>query len=425
MRLYLSGIGGIGLSAYAAHMKAEGHEIFGSDRVSSDLINDLRSQDIEITLKQDGSGLPDGLDLLVYSEAIPEQSPERIEAEKRGVRQISYFHAVGEMTNGKNLICVCGTHGKSSTTAMLALALVDAGLDPSVIVGTKVPQLNGKNWRRGAGDLWIVEACEYRRSFLHLHPRTILITNADGDHFDAFDGESDYQKAFVEFLGNLPKDGVVIAHGEDEESMEIVKSSRKTFIDADQEPLSALSVPGVHMQKNAQLVQALGKLLKIDDEKLRASLKSYSGSWRRMEVKGTTKEGITVVDDYAHHPTELKATLAAMRFAHAGRRIVCVFQPHTHDRTLKLWNDFASAFKDADQIVITNVYDARPDRDSERVDETAFANIISEKSGRPCILSGSLQETERMLKGGILHANDVLLFAGAGDITSLATAFAA
>lgn len=422
MKIFCSGVGGIGLSAYAAHMRARGHDVSGSDRSDSPLLHDLKSQGIRITLLQDGSGLPDNLDLFVYSEAIPEDAPEREEAGKRGVRRISYFQALGEMTAGTDLIAVCGTHGKSSTTAMAALMLIEAGLDPNVVVGTKLKFLGGRNWRKGTSKLWIVEACEYRRSFLHLQATSILLTNADGDHFDAFTGQDDYRHAFIEFFRKLPREGVVIAHGTDAVSMQIIRSSGQTFMDADREQLPEMAVPGLHMKQNAQLVLALAKYVKIPDAPARAALKTYAGSWRRMEVKGTTADGVTVIDDYAHHPAEIRATLQAMREAFPKRRIVAVFQPHTHDRTLKLWDEFATSLTDADEVVLASVYDARPDRDRQSVDEKAFAEAIRKGSGIPTEHGGSLNSTETLLRTKILKPNDVLVVMGAGDSTELADA---
>ncbi len=173
MKIFCSGIGGIGLSAYASHMRERGHAVSGSDAADSALLDVLRAEGMNISLTQDGSSIPEDTELFVYSEAIPEDSPERAEAKRRGIHRISYFRAIGELTSGTNLIAVCGTHGKSSTTAMAASLLIEAGLDPNIIVGTKLPSLDGRNWRRGLSDLWIVEACEYRRSFLHLKPNTI------------------------------------------------------------------------------------------------------------------------------------------------------------------------------------------------------------------------------------------------------------
>ncbi len=419
MRIFCSGIGGIGLSAYASHMLLLGHEVLGSDRTDSELLQDLRLQGIQITLKQDGESMPKDLDLFIYSEAIPENSPERTEAAKRGMRQISYFQALGELTAGKDLIAICGTHGKSSTTAMVVQVLVDAKRDPSAVIGTKVPFLKGRNWRQGDGNLWIVEACEYRRSFLSLKPSIIVVTNTDGDHFDSFVDIDDYRKAFLEFFSALPENGVIIAHGLDEESMKIARASRRTCIDADKEETPDLGVPGNHMKQNAKLVLALARHLGVDDQIAKDCLKNFTGTWRRMEVKGTTKNGITIVDDYAHHPTEIKATLAAMREAYGNRRIIAVFQPHTHDRTLKLWNEFAGAFGDADETLLTSVYDARPDRDSKRVDEKSLAAAIEIQSRRPCLFAGGLEKTEQILCSNIAKSGDVIVVMGAGDITKL------
>ena len=425
MRIFCSGIGGIGLSAYASHMHLLGHEIFGSDTTDSPLVQHLRESGMHIVLTQDGSGIPRDIDLFVYSEAIPEHAPERMEARRRDVRSISYFQALGELTAGKFLIAVCGTHGKSSTTAMAARMAIEAGLDPNVVIGTKLSFLNNRNWRRGAGDLWIVEACEYRRSFLHLKPKIILLTNADGDHFDAFKDAAEYQDAFVEFLSSLPEDGIVIAHGTDEISQKICDRARRTILNADLESLPEVGVLGLHMQQNAQLVVALGKQLNLPEEKVLKALKHYSGAWRRMETRGVTTSGVTVIDDYAQHPVEIKATLAAMRLAYPNRRIVAVFQPHMHDRTLKLWNEFSTSFSDADAVVILSVYDARPDTEHRKVDEGAFVEHIRKISGKPTSHGGTLEDAEKLLRESILKPKDVVVIMGAGDSTALAGALLA
>jgi UDP-N-acetylmuramate--alanine ligase len=400
-------------------MRVLGHDVFGSDRSDSALIKDLESQGIKIVLTQDGSGMPENLDLFVYSEAIPESAPERVEATRRKLRQISYFKAVGELTEGKDLICICGTHGKSSTTAMVARAFVELKQNPSVVVGTKMTELGGRNWRAGS-DLWIVEACEYRRSFHYLSPKTILLTNADGDHFDAFKDIADYEQAFVDFIKKLPVDGVVIGHGADKQVKEIVKRAGRTFIDADTEELIAMQTPGEHMRKNAQLVLALCRLRGLSVDSARDSLAGFAGTWRRMQLKGINKKGVTVIDDYGHHPIEIRATLAAMREKYPEQRIVCVFQPHTHDRTLKFWNEFTASFADADLVIIPNIYDARPDRDAESANLPEFMQAIAKGSRTECIDGKSLTETEVMLKTGILEKGDVLIVMGAGDVTKLA-----
>lgn len=424
MKIFCSGIGGIGLSAYASHVRAAGHDVAGSDTSDSETIQSLKSRGITVSLKQDGSALADDTELLVYSEAVPPESAERKKAVRLGIRQISYFAALGELTAGTDLIAVCGTHGKSSTTAMAAKVFIDAGLDPSVVVGTKTTDLGGENWRKGKGKLWIVEACEYRRSFLHLKPSLILLTNVDGDHFDEFSSMDDYAKAFVEFTSSLPKEGSVIFHGNDKAAQEIIKKSGKNPIDADTEALPVLSVPGVHMQQNAQLVKALAKLKGLDTAKTEASLLAFAGSWRRMEVKGETKLGVTVIDDYAHHPTEIRATIAAIKEKYPDRRLVCVFEPHTNDRTLKLWKDFTTSFAAANLVLVTKVFGARPQKDSDKADVAKFAAEIGRTSKVACRPSGSMSKTKTALETLLLN-DDVLLIMGAGDSTKLASAMVA
>ncbi|OIO55363.1 hypothetical protein AUJ46_01575 [Candidatus Peregrinibacteria bacterium CG1_02_54_53] len=434
MKIFCSGIGGMGLSAYAAYRASQGHHVLGSDRADSDIMHDLIEQGIEVMLSQDGSHVPEDCDLFVYSEAIPEQSPERMRAAALHIPQQSYFQALGELSRirpsdpgtsdgqarGMRVIAVAGTHGKSSTTVMAARVLIAAGLDPSVIVGTKAQELSGRNWRKGSSDLFLVEACEYRRSFHYLSPTSVLLTNADGDHFDFYRSPQEYQQAFVEFLAKLPPDGAVITHGTDPVCTAIIERSGRQMIDADTFPLPPLATPGLHMQQNAQLVLALAEQLGVASEQALSALLGYAGCWRRMEMKGQTTQGVTVIDDYGHHPTEIRATVAALREAYSGRRLVIAFQPHTHDRTRKLYDAFTKAFVGADVVIIPNIYDARPDRESGAVNVDTFVADLEKGSHVQAINGRSLAETGRMLTDEILHPKDVLLVLGAGDVTELA-----
>lgn len=416
MKIYCSGIGGIGLSAYAAYQAASGHEVLGSDRSDSPLLEDLRSQGITIFLTQDGSSVPSGCDLFVYSEAIPTDAPERVRARELNIPSQSYFHALGEISKNHFVIAVCGTHGKSSTTAMAARLLMEAGKDPSVIVGTKMKELDGRNWRKGKSDIFVVEACEYRRSFHFLSPDIVLMTNVDGDHFDAFATMDEYHEAFVTFLKRLPGDGIIVTHGKDAECVMVSEASGKKMIDADAQSMISMSVPGNHMRQNAQLVLALATHLGIDGKEATNILSGFSGTWRRMEVKGV-KNGVTIVDDYAHHPVEIKATLSAMREAYPDARIICVFQPHTHNRTLSMYNEFLSAFKDADLLIVPNVYAAREVND-QTVDVGRFVADVARESGIEARNGESISETGKWLREA-MKTNDVVITMGAGDITKL------
>ncbi|PIR53853.1 hypothetical protein COU75_03930 [Candidatus Peregrinibacteria bacterium CG10_big_fil_rev_8_21_14_0_10_42_8] len=412
MNIYCSGIGGIGLSAYAALQNADGHHVSGSDRSVSDITRDLEDQGISVFNSQDGSHIPSDTDLFVYSEAIPEDAPERLRAAELDIRQCNYFQALGELSRDYTVIAVCGTHGKSSTTAMATVMLLEAGFDPTVVVGTKIPQLDNRNWRKGKSHIFLLEACEYRGSFLNLYPDIILMTNVDGDHFDSFSSLGDYHNVYRKFIDRLPEGGTVITHGNDIECVQVTTK----FIDADTYSLPALSVPGRHMQENAQLVVALADHLSIDGSV--DSLKKFTGTWRRMERKGDTKSGVTVIDDYAHHPKEIAATIAATRDAYPDRRIVCLFQPHTHDRTIRFYNDFLTAFDGADIVVITDVYDARSNIENQHVDIEKFTSDIHTESR----YGGTLDEAKNILCSTILQQGDVLLVLGAGDITRIATA---
>lgn len=420
MKIYCSGIGGIGLSAYASLMHKAGHEVFGSDRSDSPLLDDLRGQSIGIFLDQSGKALPDGLDLFVYSEAIPDDAPERTTARSKNIREISYPQAVGELSRGKKLIVVCGSHGKSSTTAMVARLLIEAGMDPTVVVGTKLHELDGRNWRQGMTEWFVLEACEYRRSFLHYDPNIILLTNADIDHLDYYTSQEDYRAAFIEFANKLPSGGALITHMSDAESSMIAHTCHAEIIDADAEPMIELKTPGKHMRHNAQLALSLAKKLGIDQAKAIEILGGFAGTWRRMEEKGIIMDDVLVIDDYGHHPVEIRATLEALSEAHPMRRVVCVFQPHTHDRTIKLYDDFTLAFQKADVVVIPNIYDARHHIETAEVDVPKFIDDIAQNSGVMALYTHSLQETVTKLHTEILQPHDLVVVMGAGDITNVA-----
>lgn len=420
MIIFCSGIGGIGLSAYASLQKAAGHDVSGSDANDSALVQRLRADGITVSLSQDGSALPDGCELFVYSEAITPDAPERRLARERGIRSISYFAAVGEISKGKTLIAVSGTHGKSSTTAMVARLLIEAGFDPTVVVGTKLRELDGRNFRVGKSEWFVLEACEYRRSFHYLSPSIALVTNVDGDHFDAYKDLAEYQQSFVEFLQLLPSDGPVITHGLVPDIKRVTEASGRPLLDADDLALPTLKTPGLHMQQNAQLVLRLAAHLGIDDAKAREILKGFAGTWRRLEEVGTRPDGVTVVDDYAHHPVEIRASLQAIRSGYPSRRIVVAFQPHTHDRTLKLYDEFTTCFQGgADLIVVPDVYAARGESDSAKVDLPRFLEDLRKGSGVEIVDGRSLDETLRLLQEEILRPGDVVVTMGAGDITSL------
>lgn len=420
MKIYCCGIGGIGLSALAALLKKQGHDVTGSDRSDSALLDDLRAQGIEVFLNQDGSCVPEDIDLFLYSEAVPPDAPERVRARELGVASKNYFAGLALVEPGKREIAVCGTHGKSTVTAMIAKMLIDAGKDPQVVVGTKSPDLDGRNWREGGGD-FVVEACEYKRDFHHLSPTIVIMTNVDGDHFDAYASLEEYQQAFVDFIRKTPKqEGLVITHLIDGECREVVKAAGRQYIDADNVPLPTLSVPGRHMQENAQLAMALAAHLGISEDIAAHSLAGFKGTWRRMEQKGERAGGIPVIDDYAHHPAEIRASLEGIRAKYPDKRIVLAFQPHTHDRTKKLYDDFLTAFRDANVVIMPDIYNARGHLEHGEVDLDLFVKDVAECSKVDARNGHGMEATEAWLRSE-LKPGDVLVCMGAGTITDLAT----
>ena len=419
MVIHCSGIGGIGLSAYAALQRASGHTVRGSDKNDSALLDDLRGQGIEVFLNQDGTHVTPDVDLFVYSEAVPPDAPERKKAAELGIEQLSYFHALGELGKNHDVIAICGTHGKSTTTAMAAKVFIDAGKDPTVVVGTKSPDLGGRNWRKGGSDLFIVEACEYRRSFHFLSPDIATLTTVDGDHFDAYGSLEEYRQAFVDFFKLLPAEKPVIIHGADPACREVAAAAGHPVIDADSFPLPTVGVPGEHMRQNARLVLALATQYGIPEDAALRSLAGFSGTWRRMEVKGTRRDGVTVIDDYAHHPAEIKASLQGIKEGYPDRRIVLVFQPHTHNRTLSMYEEFLPVFGNVDLLVVPNVYAAR-EVNAETVDVARFAADIADKSGIDARDGGGLDATLEWLRTAV-KPGDVVITMGAGDVTGLTT----
>ncbi len=422
VKIFCSGIGGIGLSAYAAYQNASGHTVLGSDQTENAITKDLMSQGIDVSSNQNGDALPEDADLFVHTLALPKDHPERKKATALGIRQRTYFQALGDLTKESTLIAVAGTHGKSSTTAMAAKVLIDAGLDPSVILGTKTPDLDGRNWRKGMSSIFLVEACEYCRSFLNLQPKVVLLTNVTGDHFDAFTDEEDYRKAFEEFLVRIPSDGKLIMHADDP-AHEWIDEVVPALVQVNVQPivqkeLPPLTVPGDHMRKNAMLVMTLADLLEVKNAA--ESLRNYKGCWRRSEVKGRTKEGVLVIDDYGHHPNEVKVTLKGFKEAHPDRRLICVFQPHTHDRTSKFYDEFTKAFSSADRVIIPNIFAARSDRDSEQVDPRKLAEDIATESHVETKYGESLDQTVALLTEDALTEKDLLVTMGAGDVWKVA-----
>lgn len=411
--VHFIGIGGIGVSAIARMMLERGVSVSGSDRAPSLVTEKLDTLGAHIFFGHDAEHLPRLLDAVVYSPAVPEENPELRTARERGIATYSYPEALGQISRGMRTIAVAGTHGKTTTTAMIAEVLVGAHQSPTVIVGSLLKK-TGSNFIAGQSKLFVVEACEYKRSFLNLSPEILVITNIDNDHLDYYGTIEGVQKAFAELIEKVPASGSIVCDPNDPLVAPVLEKTVAHIVDYTKEALTiSLAVAGEHNIKNAKAALAVARLLGVEDGEAMSLLAKFDGTWRRMEYKGSTALGVVVHDDYAHHPTEIKATLQGFRAKYPNGRIRVVFQPHLYSRTKLLLNDFAESFSDADEVIVTPIYAAReqpdPDMTTERLVQAISAHHKEVRTiGDFSKIEAYLRTTER--KG------DIMVTMGAGDV---------
>jgi len=392
-KIYMIGIGGIGMSALAQYYQAQGAAVGGSDREASPTTAMLESKGITVAIGQKGDNVPADTTLVVYSDAVPPENAERARAAELGIRQISYFGGLGEAAEGKRVVAIAGTNGKTTTTAMLGKILIDAGLDPTVIVGSIVSEW-GSNFRLGKSDIFVVEACEYRDHFLVFHPDVLVITNIEWDHTDYFKTLGQLEVAFAE-----------------------AKSHAKAVIEAAQyakESVPELLLPGTFNQDNARAAKAAAKAIApdISDTSVDTSLASFKGTWRRFERKGTLPSGAELIDDYAHHPSAIEKTITAAREKFPNKKIIVFFHPHLYSRTRDLFADFAKALASADEAYILPVYAAREPFDPTATHE-ALAEAVNNNGGHAKGVADFAEVTALLTSFG----SDIVAFTmGAGDI---------
>ena len=419
-KAYLIGIGGIGMSGLAQLMKDMDVSVSGSDREESPVTELLESKGISVQLSQDGKGVPEDADVVVYSEAVWEDNLDRMRAKELQIPQKSYFDMLGEVSKEKQTIAISGTHGKTTTTGMTAKILRDAGVAATAIVGSIVKDF-GSNYLPGTSDYFVVEACEYKRDFLSLTPNVLVITNIEFDHSDYYMDLADVQSAFTSLIGNMPEDGVVVTDATHPNIAPILSGISQTVIDYMKEDAYELQLPGGFNQANARAAAAAAKIVdpSLTEDTLKSSLESFQGTWRRFEYKGKTKNGADVYDDYAHHPTAIEKTLEEVRKKTKGRLFVA-FHPHLYSRTHDLFIDFAQAFHDADMVYIAPIYPAR-EVDDGRVSSEKLAEAIT-KNGVEAV-GASFAEIESALTDAA--EGDVIITMGAGDIYKVSNALVA
>jgi len=408
MKIHFIGIGGIGTSALAQYYLAKGHEVSGSDLVMSEITDMVAKKGVKIFEGNSADNISKSIDLVVHSPAVPVTNPEYKAAKDSGIKTQSYPEALGDLTKEFYTIAVSGSHGKSTTTAMIGLMMERAGLDPTVIIGTKVKEFGNSNFREGNSKYLVIEACEYDSSFLHYAPAIIVITNVDKEHLDYFKTFENVKRAFRDFADKLPSDGHLIEN---------------TAINIKIKNL--LQVPGEHNELNASQAFEVGKILGIDEKIILESLAEFKGTWRRFEVKqgfAGNKE-IIVVSDYGHHPNEVAATLKAAREKYGAKKIWCVFQPHQYQRTYYLFDDFVKIFKAApiDKTIITDIYDVAG-REVKEISQDVSSKKIVDEVAKDSVIYLELQNIAEHLKQN-MQTGDVLVVMGAGDIYKLADEF--
>jgi len=442
-KVYLAGIGGIGLSAIAYYFKNLDKEVFGSDLLASEVTKRLQEADVEIKFKQVAKNISEDIDLFIYSSALPEMHVELLKAQELKIPTLSYFEFLGLLSQNYKTIAVTGTNGKTSTTAMLGLMLEKAGLDPTVIVGSLVPEWNS-NFRLGKSDILVVESCEWRAHMLKINPNIIILTNVAEDHLDFYKDLNDIKKHFQKFVDKLPTDGLFVKNFDDKNSKNIkfkntitfgasekadcffnnlrVEDSKQKFdtnLCSSDDKFTAieLAVPGIYNVYNAMSAMTVANHLGVNKHQMWNALAEFKSTWRRFEIVGQMKSNI-VISDYAHHPDSINMLLRATKDFYPDKKIIAVFQPHHHNRTKTLLNEFAKAFYLADQAIILEIYSVRG-REDKIKENISSVDLVAKMNHNHKYYANDFKKVRAILKD-INPSNSIIIFIGAGDIDDLA-----
>ena len=447
--IYFIGIGGIGVSGLAQWYLAEGWRVSGSDTAPSAITDWLKKKGAQVHIGAHQAGwVPKNAKLIIYSAAIKPDNPERVAAKKLGIPEKLYADALADMAKPYRLIAISGAHGKSTTTAMVSLMMMRAGLDPTVVIGTKMREFGGTNFRKGKSEWVVIEADEFHHSFLNYFPYAAIATNIDREHLDYYKTFSNIKKAFLKFFSQIDSLGCLILNQDDRElrSLKIrvkatvrwyginpVSTDASRLADGDitlsssqrrsngvktaraREIKRLLKVPGRHNLSNAVACDTLGDVLGIPEKIRSQALTAFRGTWRRFEYKGIFK-GAKIYDDYAHHPTEIRATLAGARELYPKKRLVVLFQPHQTQRLTLLFTDFTRAFCDADRVIILETYRVKG-REASLANPEKSARALAKRIV-PYIKSSyapTRTAAQKILRKE-LGKNDIAIVMGAGDV---------
>jgi len=415
-KVHFIGIGGIGVSALARMMLLLNKKVIGSDLSEGFALKRIKKLGGRILIGHKESNLAKDTDIVIYSPAVAKDNPELILARKLNIPIYSYPEALGLISKDRYTIAVSGTHGKTTTTAMIAEIMIANKQDPTVVIGSFLNKQKD-NFILGKSKYFIVEACEYKESFLNLYPDILIITNIDNDHLDYFKTIKNIQKAFAKLIAKIPKDGFIICNPNNKKIKQtlLMTDKKAKIIDYTKEKLDIeLIVPGEYNIQNAKAALAAARIIEIKKEQIEKALKKFSGTWRRFEYKGITKNKALVYDDYAHHPAEVKATLKAIKNKFPNKKIIVVFQPHLYSRTKFLLNDFAKSFDNADQIIITDIYAAR-EKNDKSIHAKDLVEAIKTKRSDSIQYISDFKDIVRYLKKSV-NKDNVIITMGAGDV---------
>jgi len=430
MKIHFIGIGGIGASALAKYYLARGHKVTGSDLVASEITDSLKKLGAKIFIGPHRSRtVPKNANLVIYSPAVKPNNPELKEAKKLKIKCQSYPEALGELTKKYFTIAIAGSHGKSTVAAMTGLLLEKAGLDPTVILGTKLKEFGSSNCRVGKSKYLVIEADEHLASFLNYWPKIIVLTTIEADHLDFYKNLKNYVLAYKKFISQLPKSGILIANKDDKNIQKLKSQISKLHLKTQNYSLKQLEakkikkilkIPGKFNISNALAALTVTRVLKIPDKISFKALSEYKGSWRRFEITKTLyPKPYTLISDYAHHPTQIKVTLEAAREKFPRKEIWCIFQPHQYQRTYYLFKDFVKVFKAApvDKLIITDIYDVAG-RETSKIKKKVSSEKLVKKISKNKVIYLKKEEILDYLKKN-LRGGEVIMIMGAGDIYNL------
>lgn len=444
-KVHFIGIGGISMSGLAAVLLNNGFKVSGSDSKESKITNSLKEKGAEIYIGHKRENLQN-VDLVVYTAAIPSDNPEILEAKENNIHLMDRAEFLGLIMKGhKYNVAVAGTHGKTTSTSMITNITLKGNLDPTILVGGELDIIGG-NYRIGSSDYFVTEACEYKESFLKFYPYVGIILNIDADHLDYYRDLNHIIETFKKFSTLIPEDGYLIGYNGDKNVRGILEEAKCNTLsygleDADVTARNiefnnkgcatftvnkkgedlftvSLNMPGTHNILNALSTICVGLIFNIPFEKIAEGLNECKGAHKRFEYKGEIN-GITIIDDYAHHPVEIQATLnTAKKIPHG--KTYCVFQPHTYTRTKTLFDEFTTAFKDSDELILMDIYAAR-EKDTGLVSSDELGDAIR-KTGLKCTNVHSHDEAVAYLKK-VAKKDDMILTVGAGDVVIVGEKF--